>query len=158
MPATSLLVGLATEDKQDDIVTALGLLSTDAKLEAVRALLAGTLSTVPAELPASGKSYVAENLVDNTVSTSFQPIAGRPFYLTITGSGSGPLKVVYSRDAGATWLPEILAVDAGAPIVSNSLTYAAVAGVLVLQVSERGVLAAVLPGDITGTITVDFSQ
>lgn len=44
MTEQSLLVGLATEEKQDAVLTALALLGTDAKLELIRALLAGTLA------------------------------------------------------------------------------------------------------------------
>jgi len=40
-----IIAAPSTEAKQDDIITALGLLGTEAKLEAVRALLAGTLTT-----------------------------------------------------------------------------------------------------------------
>lgn len=122
-----------------------------------------SLSTIVAVLrgsgfAASGLSYAAEALASSTRSTAFTPIAGRTFYVTLTGTGSATVTLVYSRDAGANFYPEAAGVNGGAPIITGQVAYAGTGIVMSVEVAEVGVQVAVLPGAVSGAITVDFSQ
>lgn len=107
---------------------------------------------------ASGKTYSVVTLANNTITTAFSPLAGRPFYLTASGTGNTTLTVVWSRDGGSTFIPEIVGVDGSAPIIANKIAYANTPGVISLEVAEANVQVAVLPTTVNGTVTVKFSQ
>jgi hypothetical protein len=119
-------------------------------------------------LAASGVTAVTGTLATNTISATFAPIAGRTYYVTLSGTGSATVMVIYSRDAGATWAPEATGVDGSAPIVMNKIAYAGLPVRVPLSVSESGVLTALCPGTmssgtacagtVTGTVPFGFTQ
>lgn len=121
---------------------------------------ANPLPTTAGALSASGVTSATTTLASATEwHPTFAYVAGRTFYLTLGGSGSGPVTVVYSRDAWATaGAPEVAGVDASAPIVMNKITYAGSPVIIPLSVSEANVKVGLLPGTITGTVTAALSQ
>lgn len=108
--------------------------------------------------PAGVPAYAPVNLANNTRSASFSPLAGRDFYCKISGAGSAPVRLEYSLDGGTTWAPMVTGVDGGAPIVLDSLAYAGSPVMLSGQVSKTGMLVSVMPGTVSGTVTVEFGQ
>lgn len=113
--------------------------------------------TVGTDLAPSGKTYVKENLVSNVRSTAFDPIAGRDFYVIISGSGSASLKLVYSFD-GINWAPQVTGVDSGSIITLDSFSYTGTQIMIPGQVSKAGMLVSIMPGSVSGTVTVEFGQ
>lgn len=106
----------------------------------------------------ANKTYTPVNLTSNNRSASFSPLAGRDFYCLIKGSGSAPVRLEYSMDGGTSWAPMVTGVDGGAPIVLDSLAYSGSPVMLSGQVSKTGMLVSVMPGTVSGTVTVEFGQ
>jgi hypothetical protein len=130
--------------------------------------VAGTVTETGPAYAASGVTAVTGTLATNTISATFAPIAGRTYYVTLSGTGSATVTVIYSRDAGATWAPEATGVDGSAPIVMNKIAYAGLPVRIPLSVSESGVLTALCPGTmssgtacvgtVSGTVPFGFTQ
>ena len=118
----------------------------------------GGLPTEPAFGAAPAPSYTVEALASVTRSTGFSPIAGREFYCKLTGSGSATVTLVYSMDDGSTYQYMATGVDGSAPIVSGQVAYSNSPMILRGQVDKAGMRVALLPGSVTGTVTVEFGQ
>jgi hypothetical protein len=118
MTATSLLAGLATEEKQDELATAIALLGTDAKLELIRLLLAGTLSVSG---PLTSAQLSAAALMTNAKGEEVRAL------LAGTLAVSGPLTDAQLAARGLatqTTLEAVRVLLAGTIAVSGPLTNA----------------------------------
>lgn len=174
---TALLTTI--DGRVDGVEAALALLSTAAGQTALQGLVgevqaSPTANTVldrlkaitaavqaPA-LTASGvAAYTPEALVSSTRSTHFAPAAGREFYCRISGAGSAVVTLVYSLDGGTNYDPQATGVDGSAPIIMDQVAYngATQNGILLTgDISKYGARVAILPGTVTGTVTVGFDQ
>lgn len=118
-----------------------------------------SLQHVAAPLSASGVTAATSSGLSSasTWAPTFAYVPGRQFYLTLGGTGTGTVTVTYSRDNGSSYVPEVTAVDGGAPITLNSVNYAGSAITLPLSQSEAGLKIGIKTGTLVGTITARLS-
>lgn len=110
---------------------------------------------------ASGKAPATGALVSSTPSAAFSPVAGRPFFLELTGTGSVTATVTYLCNDGVTYAPNVTATDGGAPIVLDQIAYNGGTrnGVRIeLQLDQAGGSVRVEPGVVTGAVNFAFVQ
>lgn len=111
------------------------------------------------DLTDSGVDAVEGALVSSTRTSAFEPLAGRPFYLELTGTGSATVTVLYRCNDGSTYAPSAVATDGGSPIILDKIAYSGAIqnGVrMALEVDQAGVSVKASPGAVTGTVNFAF--
>lgn len=106
----------------------------------------------------SGVTTVSGALASDTATDPFTPTAERTAYLELTGTGSATVTLVYECNDGATYAPNSVGTDGGAPIILGKVAYAGAATRLSFETTIFGQKVKALPGTVTGTVNFAFRQ